>query len=107
MFRAKVRKNEHPCNPVFHCIKVGCKGSTLHGLVSMMFISFLFQIASRNMVLATTLFALSLTISEALGVRLCGKQLADMLDLVCDGRGFHWSPRTSREYNGVTTSTML
>ena len=58
------------------------------------------------MVLATTLFALSLTISEALGVRLCGKQLADMLDLVCDGRGFHWSPRTSREYNGVTTSTI-
>ena len=52
---------------------------------------------SRNMVYITAFFALSLTISEALGVRLCGKQLADMLDLVCDGRGFHWQPRNGRK----------
>ena len=30
------RKNVYPCKPKFYYIKVGCKGSTLHGHVSMM-----------------------------------------------------------------------
>ena len=46
--------------------------------------------------LVTVLFAVSLTLSEVLGVQICGKQLADMLDLVCDGRGFHWVNREGR-----------
>jgi hypothetical protein len=28
--------------------------------------------------------------SKVFGVQVCGKALANMLDLVCDGRGFHW-----------------
>ena len=35
-FRAKIRKNEYPCKPQFYNIKMGCKGSSLHGLVFMM-----------------------------------------------------------------------
>ena len=27
------------------------------------------------------------------GERLCGTQLADALDMVCEGRGFHWVKR--------------
>ncbi|XP_045198865.1 insulin-like peptide [Mercenaria mercenaria] len=29
-------------------------------------------------------------VSKVIGVQVCGKLLANMLDLVCDGRGFHW-----------------
>ena len=29
-FRAKIRKNEYPCTPQFHYIKVGCKGGIHH-----------------------------------------------------------------------------
>ena len=35
-FRAKIRKNEYPGKPQFYYIKVGCKGSKLHGHASMM-----------------------------------------------------------------------
>ena len=34
-FRAKIRKNVYPCKPQFYYVKVGCKGSTLHGHVFM------------------------------------------------------------------------
>ena len=36
--RAKLRKNEYMylCKPQFYYIKVGCKGSTIYGHVSMM-----------------------------------------------------------------------
>ena len=35
-FRAKIRKNEHPCKPQFYYIKVGGRGCLLHGHVIMM-----------------------------------------------------------------------
>ena len=35
-FIAKLENNVYPCAIRFYNIKVGCKGSTLHGLVSMM-----------------------------------------------------------------------
>ena len=41
-----------------------------------------------NIIPALVIFSLSL-FSKTFSVRLCGKQLADMLDLVCDGRGFN------------------
>nr|WAS30715.1 IGF1 [Sinohyriopsis cumingii] len=45
---------------------------------------------NRTMFWVTALVvALTLTVSDVCGVRLCGKNLADMLDLVCDNRGFH------------------
>ena len=37
-FEAKIRKNVYPCKPQFYFIIVGCKGSSLHGLVFMMLI---------------------------------------------------------------------
>lgn len=41
--------------------------------------------------LINTVIFLSVTVVfKVLGVQVCGKALADMLDLVCDGRGFHW-----------------
>ncbi|KAK3578534.1 hypothetical protein CHS0354_025243 [Potamilus streckersoni] len=42
-----------------------------------------------TMMWVTTLVALTLTVSDVCGVRLCGKSLADVLDLVCEDRGFH------------------
>ena len=36
MFYSK-KKNEYPCKPQFYYIKVGCKGSSLHGHVFMMY----------------------------------------------------------------------
>ena len=37
-FRAKKKENNvYPFKPQFYCIKVGCKGSTLHGHVSDLF----------------------------------------------------------------------
>ena len=38
-FRAKIRKNVYPCKPQFYYMKVGVRGSTLHGLVIIMFSS--------------------------------------------------------------------
>ena len=34
-FRAKIRNNEYPCKPQVHYIKVGVRGSSLHGHVIM------------------------------------------------------------------------
>lgn len=34
--------------------------------------------------------------SKSSSIRLCGKQLADMLDLVCDGRGFNVMHHSSK-----------
>ncbi|XP_060577898.1 uncharacterized protein LOC132735017 [Ruditapes philippinarum] len=41
--------------------------------------------------LLKALIVLSVAVfSKVFGVQVCGKALANMLDLVCDGRGFHW-----------------
>ena len=36
LFQSWGHKNVYPCKPLFYYIKVGCKGSTLHGHDSMM-----------------------------------------------------------------------
>ncbi|KAL3882336.1 hypothetical protein ACJMK2_028689 [Sinanodonta woodiana] len=41
------------------------------------------------MLWVTALVTLTLTVNDVCSVRLCGKNLADMLDLVCDNRGFY------------------
>ncbi|XP_045198864.2 insulin-like growth factor I [Mercenaria mercenaria] len=41
--------------------------------------------------LFNTLLIISVAaVSSVLGIQVCGKFLANMLDFVCDGRGFHW-----------------
>ena len=57
----------------------------------------MFQMVSWNMVCVTVFLVLSLTVSEALEIQLCGSQLADLLQDVCEGR-FHWAPRNGRKY---------
>ena len=41
---------------------------------------------------------LSLSVAQQVGTQhvLCGRTLADMLDLVCAGRGFHFNKRSGR-----------
>ena len=56
----------------------------------------MFQKTLHNMVLIGAFVALTLTVSEVLSLQVCGKNLADMLDLVCDGRGFHWTAGDSK-----------
>ena len=43
-FEAKIGKNVYPCKPQFYYIKVGYKGCTLHGQISMMFVAYLISI---------------------------------------------------------------
>lgn len=53
-------------------------------------VPFLFQVALRNMNVFPCLVIFSISfLSKTFCIRLCGRQLADMLDLVCDGRGFN------------------
>lgn len=40
--------------------------------------------------IGTCLIFSLLSVTKVLSVQLCGKALADMMDLVCAGRGFHW-----------------
>ena len=65
-------------------------------IVSFNVLSILLMV-SWNMVFVTVFLVLSLTVSEALEIQLCGSQLADLLQVVCEGR-FHWAPRNGRKY---------